>query len=56
MPIFFAGSASLERDVRDGFIITAASNAGMLDIHDPKPLVLAPERARKWVYPEISPE
>jgi len=47
----------LEPDDRDGFIIiTTASNAGMLDIHDRKPLVLAPERATKWVDPEISPE
>ncbi len=28
----------------------------MVDIHDRKPLVLAPEHAREWVDPETSPE
>jgi putative SOS response-associated peptidase YedK len=28
----------------------------MVDIHDRKPLVLAPEHAREWVAPEIFPE
>ncbi|MNV84888.1 putative SOS response-associated peptidase YedK [compost metagenome] len=38
----------------DGFvIITAASDAGMLDIHDRRPLVLAPEQARAWIDPQV---
>jgi putative SOS response-associated peptidase YedK len=37
-------------------IITAGSDQGMVDIHDRKPLVLAPEHAREWVDPETSPE
>lgn len=61
MPMFFAGLAEvhhgLEQDERDGFvIITAASDDGMVDIHDRKPLVLAPGHAREWVHPETSPE
>jgi putative SOS response-associated peptidase YedK len=40
----------------DGFvIITAASDQGMLDIHDRRPLVLTPELAREWLDPETSP-
>lgn len=59
--MFFAGLAEvhegLEPDERDGFvIITAASDQGMVDIHDRKPLVLAPEHAREWVNPETSPD
>ena len=61
IPMFIAGLAevhqSLEPDERDGFvIITAASDQGMVDIHDRKPLVLSPEHAREWVDPETSPE
>lgn len=51
IPIFSASLAevhqSLKPGERDGFIITAASNAEILDIHDRKPLVLALEHARK---------
>lgn len=28
----------------------------MVDIHDRKPLVLAPEHAREWLDPDTSPE
>ena len=60
-PMFFAGLAevhqTIEPNEHDGFvIITAASDQGMVDIHDRKPLVLAPEHAREWVDPETSPE
>ena len=59
--MFFAGLAEvhqdLEPDPRDGFvIITAASDQGMVDIHDRKPLVLAPEHAREWIALDTSPE
>jgi putative SOS response-associated peptidase YedK len=40
------------RDPRedDGFvIITADSTGGMVDIHDRRPVVLAPELAREWL-------
>jgi putative SOS response-associated peptidase YedK len=61
IPMFFAGLAevheALEPDERDGFvIITAASDEGMVDIHDRKPLVLAPQHAREWIDPNTSPE
>lgn len=59
--MFFAGLAEVHGgfgpDERDGLvIITAASDEGMVDIHDRKPLVLAPKHAREWVDPETSPE
>lgn len=55
-PMFFAALAQvrpgLEPSERDGFvIITAASDAGMLDIHDRRPVVLTAELAREWVDP-----
>lgn len=44
-------------DERDGFvIIAAASDEGMVDIHDRIPLVLTPEQAREWIDPETSVE
>jgi len=47
----------VEPDDRDECaIITAASDQHITDIHDRKPLVLAPEHAREWVDPETSPE
>ena len=56
IPMFFAAIAEVHRDLesneRDGFvIITAASDQGMVDIHDRKPLVLAPQHAREWIDP-----
>jgi len=61
IPMFFAGLAEvhqgLEPDEHAGFvIITAASDQGMVDIHDRKPLVLAPEHAHEWIDPGTSPE
>ncbi len=57
--MFFAGLAEvhqgLKPDPRDGFvIISAASDQGMVDIHDRKPLVLAPEHAREWIASDTS--
>ena len=34
----------------------AFTRAGMVNTHDRKPLVLAPEHAREWVDPETSPQ
>ena len=46
----------LNPNVDDGFvIITAASDQGMVDIHDRKPLVLTPEHAREWISPSLTP-
>jgi len=59
-PMFLAALAQihtgLETHEGDGFvIITAASDQGMVDIHDRRPLVLSPEHAREWLDQELSP-
>lgn len=58
-PLFFAALAEVHRavepDPRDGFVIvTAAADRGLVDIHDRKPLVLAPDAAREWLDPDTS--
>lgn len=59
-PMFFAAigqfrPATQEPREDDGFvIITAAADAGMIDIHDRRPLVLPPDVAREWIDPELS--
>ncbi|EFQ65119.1 protein of unknown function DUF159 [Pseudomonas fluorescens WH6] len=60
-PMFFGALAQvhpgLDPHIDDGFvIITAASDQGMVDIHDRKPLVLSPACAREWLDPNLSPE
>lgn len=57
-PMFFAGLAEvhpgLEPHEGDGFvIITDAGDAGMVDIHDRRPLALAPEAARRWIEGDL---
>ncbi|WP_312224355.1 SOS response-associated peptidase family protein [Stutzerimonas nitrititolerans] len=61
-PMFFAALGKFQRcgmlEPRDGdgfVIITASSGAGMLDIHDRRPLVLPPECAAHWMDPELDP-
>ncbi len=59
-PMFYGALAQvtpgLEPGDEDGFvIITAASDQGMVDIHDRRPLVLTPEHANEWLDPELSP-
>jgi putative SOS response-associated peptidase YedK len=59
--MFFAGLAQAEpgpdADHPPGFlIITGSSDAGMLDIHDRRPVVLSPEMAREWLVPGLSKE
>ncbi|MGY2314072.1 SOS response-associated peptidase family protein [Pseudomonas sp. SDO5522_S412] len=59
-PMFFGALAQvypgLDPHDGDGFvIITAASDQGMVDIHDRKPLVLTPEHAREWIDPSLTP-
>ena len=59
-PMFFGALAEvnpgLEPHEGDGFvIITAASDQGMVDIHDRRPLVLTPEHANEWLDPAITP-
>ena len=58
-PMFFGALAQvhpgLDPHEGDGFvIITAASDQGMVDIHDRKPLVLTPEVAREWLDPNLT--
>nr|WP_314483191.1 SOS response-associated peptidase family protein [uncultured Pseudomonas sp.] len=58
-PLYFAALAEvhqrLEPDEQEGFvIITAAADQGLIDIHDRKPLVLAPHLAREWLDPATS--
>lgn len=59
-PMFLAALAQvhtgLEPQEGDGFvIITAASDQGMVDIHDRRPLVLSPVHAREWLGHDLSP-
>lgn len=61
-PLFFAAISRFHPDASespddDGFVIvTAASDAGLLDIHDRRPLVLTPAAARDWLDPDYSAE
>lgn len=61
-PLFFAAISRFHPDAidapdDDGFVIvTAASDEGLLDIHDRRPLVLDPEQAREWLDSVTSPE
>lgn len=57
-PMFYGALAhvtpGLEPHDEDGFVIvTAASDQGMVDIHDRRPLVLTPELANEWLDPEL---
>ena len=60
-PMFFAAIGSFPRagaepSDEDGFaIITADSDAGMVDIHDRRPVVLAPDVARQWLESGLDP-
>jgi len=59
-PLFFAaiGKAPFNKeDDHEGFlIVTAASDKGLLDIHDRRPLVLTPEAALAWISEKTTPE
>ena len=49
--------ANSEPNNHDGFvIITADAAGGMVDVHDRRPVVLAPELAREWLNPATSKE
>ncbi|AKF53343.1 Uncharacterized protein ALO42_02594 [Pseudomonas syringae pv. atrofaciens] len=59
--MFFAAFAQVHSGVEphegDGFvIITSASDAGMVDIHDRRPVVLTAEDARAWLDSETTPQ
>ena len=57
-PIFLAaiGKAPYDKQNEDeGFVIvTAASDKGLVDIHDRRPLVLSPSAVMEWLNPETS--
>ncbi len=58
-PLFFAGLSSVrpggEAHEGDGYVIvTDASEAGMLDVHDRRPLVLSAQDARQWLSPSTT--
>ncbi|MBD8567869.1 SOS response-associated peptidase family protein [Pseudomonas syringae] len=60
-PMFFAALAQVHRGLEphdgDGFvIITSASDSGMVDIHDRRPVVLTAEDARAWLDLETAPQ
>jgi len=59
-PLFFAaiGKAPYDKDHgKEGFVIvTAASNKGMVDIHDRRPLVLTADAVREWLSADTTPE
>ena len=58
-PLFFAaiGKAPFDKeDENEGFVIvTAASDQGLLDIHDRRPLVLTAEAALAWMSEDTTP-
>ncbi|WGT30140.1 SOS response-associated peptidase family protein [Pseudomonas marginalis] len=58
-PMFFGALAEVHTSIEpregDGFvIITAASDQGMVDIHDRRPLVLTSQHANEWLDPGVS--
>lgn len=59
-PLFFAaiGRApyGLEHGHEGFVIVTSASNKGMVDIHDRRPLVLTADAVREWLSAETTPE
>lgn len=58
-PLFFAaiGKAPFNREhSSEGFVIvTAASNQGMVDLHDRRPLILTAGVVREWLSSDTSP-
>ena len=60
-PLFMLALANFgtfsENRAEAGFVlVTDDAQAGMLDIHDRKPVVLGAEDARLWLDPALSPE
>lgn len=61
-PIFFAAISRFHPDALDapeddGFVIvTAASDKGLVDIHDRRPLVMTREASLEWMSPDTPPE
>jgi putative SOS response-associated peptidase YedK len=60
-PLFLAAITNVRPDRENhegsGFVIvTAAADVGMVDIHDRRPVVLAPVDARLWMDPDLPAE
>ena len=60
-PLFLAAITNVRADRENpegsGFVIvTAAADSGMVDIHDRRPVVLAPQDARLWLDPDLPAE
>ena len=60
-PMFLAAitNVRLDRENPEGsgfVIVTAAADAGMVDIHDRRPVVLSPDDARMWLDPDLPAE
>jgi putative SOS response-associated peptidase YedK len=60
-PMFLAAITNYHPDKEPaegtGFVIvTAAAEAGLVDVHDRRPVVLAPEDARLWMDQDFSTE
>ncbi|WP_411555619.1 SOS response-associated peptidase family protein [Nitrosospira sp. Is2] len=60
-PIFMADLTNFRmythQTVEFGFVIvTEDSGAGMVDVHDRRPVVLQPDDARRWMNPETPVE
>lgn len=60
-PMFLAAITNFRPDREDCegcglVIVTAPAEAGMVDVHDRRPLVLAPEDARLWMDPHMPAE
>lgn len=59
-PLFFAAIGKAPYDDihgHEGFVIvTSASNKGMVDIHDRRPLVLEASSVREWLSEDTTPE
>jgi putative SOS response-associated peptidase YedK len=58
-PLFLAGLSSVRPGAQayegDGFVlVTSAAEAGMLDVHDRRPLVLSTQDARAWLEPSTT--
>jgi len=58
-PLYFAGLSSAREgdEGKEGYgfvIVTDAAEAGMLDVHDRRPLVLSAQDARYWLEPSTT--
>jgi putative SOS response-associated peptidase YedK len=60
-PLRMAGLTNVAPDAEqrpgDGFVlVTAAADGGLVDTHDRRPVVFAPDVARQWLDPATPPE